>query len=178
MGEEKKVRVKQEYLNKDGIISNKSGCLYYYSRREIIMDTPKSNGAVIELFINTVFVNHDFSVLDRIMRDDYIQHNPDVAQGKAGFLEFFVKTFKAMPDFKYTIKKIVAEGDIVMAYCTSSGTHTGGDWLGKAPTGNRLNFDVVDIFRIQDGRIAEHWDVADSLKLFQQLGLSSRLAGK
>jgi steroid delta-isomerase-like uncharacterized protein len=142
------------------------------------MNTPGSNGKIVEKFINSVFIKHDFSLLGEIMRDDYIQHNADVAQGKAGFVAFFEKTFKAMPDFKYTIKKIVAEGDIVMAYCTSSGTHTGGEWLGLPPSGNRLDFDVVDIFRIQDGKIAEHWDVADSLKLFRQLGHKDRLAGK
>jgi predicted SnoaL-like aldol condensation-catalyzing enzyme len=55
-------------------------------------------------------------------------------------------------------------------YCTASGTDTGGEWLDVQPTGNRLNFDVVDIFRIQDGLIAEHWDVADTYSLFSQLG--------
>ncbi len=133
------------------------------------------NKEIVENFINTVFVKHDFTNLDKIMRDDYIQHNPDVAQGKIGFTQFFETTFQAMPDFKYTIKKIVAEGDIVMAYCTTSGTHTGGKWLEKAATGNRLKFDVVDIFRIQDGQIAEHWDVADTFKLFSQLGVIDRL---
>ncbi|MBN1190181.1 MAG: ester cyclase [Dehalococcoidales bacterium] len=140
--------------------------------------TDTSNGKIVERFINSVFINHDFRSLDEIMRDDYIQHNADVAQGKAGFLEFFKKTFKAMPDFKYTVNKIVAEGDIVMAWCTTSGTHNGGDWLGIPPSGNRLEFDCVDIFRIQDGKIAEHWDVADSLKLFRQLGHTDRLKGK
>ena len=128
------------------------------------------NRELIERLINRVFIRHDFSGLDEIMRDDYIQHNSDVPQGKAGFKQFFVNTFKAMPDFKYTIKKIVAEGDTAMAYCTSSGTHTGGVWLGIPPTGNKLEFDVVDIFRIQEGKIAEHWDVADSYTLFTQLG--------
>jgi steroid delta-isomerase-like uncharacterized protein len=132
------------------------------------------NKSVVEEFISRVFVNHDFSVLDRIMRDDYIQHNPDVAQGKYGFKTFFEKTFKAMPDFKYKINRMVAEGDIVMAYCVSSGTHTGGDWLNTPADGARLDFNVVDIFRIQDGKIAEHWDVADTLTLFTQLGVATR----
>lgn len=135
----------------------------------------KKNKEVVEFFINDVFVKHDFSSLDKIMRDDYIQHNPDVAQGKSGFKDFFEITFKAMPDFKYTIKKLVAEGDIVMAYCTTSGTHTGGKWLEKAANGNKLKFDVVDIFRVQDAMIAEHWDVADTFKLFSQLGVIDRL---
>jgi len=134
-------------------------------------DNPESNRKMVETLVNDVFVNHDLSKLDSYMRDDYIQHNADVPQGKSGFKQFFEGTFKAMPDFKYTLKKIVAEGDIVMAYSTTSGTHTGGEWLGKSATGNKLNFDVVDIFRVQDGEIAEHWDVADTFTLFKQSGI-------
>jgi predicted SnoaL-like aldol condensation-catalyzing enzyme len=133
------------------------------------------NKSVVERFIKEVFVNHDFTNLDAVMRDDYIQHNPDVAQGKAGFKQFFIQTFKAMPDFKYTIIRLVAEGDYVMAYCVSSGTHSGGVWLNKQASGNKLNFNVVDIFRVQDGLIAEHWDVADTLTMFSQLGLAVRI---
>lgn len=134
------------------------------------MNDPKKNKELVKDFCETVFVNHDLRSLDRFMRDDYIQHNPDVPQGKAGFKQFFKKTFKAIPDFKYTLKEIVAERDRVWIYCTTSGTHTGGEWLDVASTGNHLNFDVVDMFRIQDGLIAEHWDVADTYKLFSQLG--------
>jgi predicted ester cyclase len=101
-----------------------------------------------------------------------------VPQGKSGFVQFFEETFKAIPDFKYTLKKIVAEGDIVTVFSTTSGTHTGGPWLDKNPTGNKLNFDVVDIFRLQDGYIAEHWDVADTFKLFSQLGIIELLIGR
>ena len=86
--------------------------------------------------------------------------------------------FRAVPDFAYTLKKMVAEGDIVMAYSTTTGTHTGGDWLGTDATGNRLNFDVIDIFRMQDGMIAEHWDVADTFTFFSQLGVAAQAAGR
>jgi steroid delta-isomerase-like uncharacterized protein len=133
------------------------------------MSELEQNKKLVETLCTSVFQNHDFSKLDEIMRDDYIQHNEDVAQGKAGFKEFFVDMFKVMPDFKYTMKKIIAEGDIVMMYSTTTATHLG-EWLGNPPTGNKLDFDVVDIFRIEDGKIAEHWDVADTLKLFTQVG--------
>ena len=133
------------------------------------MSTPEKNKKLVETLCKTVFQKHDFSKLDEIMRDDYIQHNEDVPQGKAGFKRFFEQMFRAMPDFSYTIKKIVAEGDTVMMYSTTTATHLG-EWLGNPPTGNKLNFDVVDIFRIQNGKIAEHWDVADTLKLFTQVG--------
>mgnify|MGYP000489446558 CR=1 FL=1 len=133
------------------------------------MSTPEHNKQVVELLCQSVFQNHDFSKLDEIMLDNYIQHNPDTPQGKAGFKQFFEDMFRAMPDFSYTIKKIIAEGDIVMLYATTTATHLG-EWLGNPATGNKLNFDVVDIFRFENGKIAEHWDVADTLKLFTQVG--------
>lgn len=133
------------------------------------MSTLEANKKAVETLYNTVFRNHDFSKLDEIMRDDYIQHNADCPQGKDGFVRFFKEIFSGIPDFSYTMKKILAEGDLVMLWATTTGTHKG-EWLGSAPTGNTLNYDVVDIFRMQDGKIAEHWDVADTLKLFSQVG--------
>ena len=133
------------------------------------MSINANNKNLVETLCKSVFQNHDFSRLDEIMRDDYIQHNEDVPQGKAGFKKFHEQLIKAMPDFSYSIKKIVAEGDTVMMYSTVTATHQG-EWLGNPPTGNKLNFDTVDIFRIENGKIAEHWDVADTLKLFTQVG--------
>ncbi len=128
------------------------------------------NKELVKAFCEEVFVRHKLDSLDKFMRDDYIQHNPDAAQGKAGFLEFFTVIFNALPDFKYTLRRIVAEGDMVWIYSTTTGTHTGGEWLGVKASGNKLDFNVVDMFRIQDGKIAEHWDVADTYSLFTQLG--------
>lgn len=133
------------------------------------MSEIEKNKKLVETLCTTVFQKHDFSRLNEIMRDDYIQHNEDVPQGRTGFKEFFEQMFKAMPDFSYTIKKIVAEGDTVMMYSTTTATHLA-EWLRNPPTGNKLKFDVVDIFRIENGKIAEHWDVADTLKLFTQVG--------
>ena len=131
-------------------------------------DIEKNRRAVLTLY-ETVFRSHDFSRLDEIMRDDYIQHNADCPQGKAGFVQFFEEIFAGIPDFAYTMNRIVAEGDLVMMWSTTTGTHQY-EWLGCPPTGNTLKFDVVDIFRLEDGLIAEHWDVADTLTLFTAIG--------
>jgi len=134
-------------------------------------DKSTKNKEVVSRFYNDVFIRHDMSKLDTYMRDDYIQHNQDCPQGKAGFVEFFNIIFKAVPDFSYTLKKIAAEGDIVMAFSRTTGTHTGGEWIGKKADDAALDYDVVDIFRVQDGKIAEHWDVADTFTFFRQLGV-------
>ena len=74
-----------------------------------------------------------------------------------------------MPDFEYTLKKIVADEDSVWVYGTYSGTQTG-DWLGIPATNKEYSIDAVDIFRIEEGKLAEHWDVIDVYTLFKQLG--------
>jgi predicted SnoaL-like aldol condensation-catalyzing enzyme len=134
-------------------------------------DKSAKNKEVVSRFYNDVFIRHDLSKLDTYMRDDYIQHNQDCPQGKAGFVEFFNVIFRALPDFSYTLKKMVAEDDIVMAFSSTTGTHTGGEWIGKEADGAALDYDVVDIFRVQGGKIAEHWDVADTFTFFRQLGV-------
>jgi len=116
------------------------------------MNEPHENRKLIETFCNEVINNHNFSGLDRLMRDDYVQHNADCPQGKAGFIEFFTTIFSAVPDFRYAIKAIVADGDLAFVYARTLGTHTGEPWLGVSGSGNRLDFDVVDMFRIKDGK--------------------------
>jgi predicted SnoaL-like aldol condensation-catalyzing enzyme len=138
---------------------------------ENMTDKSRKNKEVVTRFYNDVFIRHDLTKLDEYMRDDYIQHNQDCPQGKAGFVEFFDVIFRAVPDFKYILHKMVAEDDIVMAFSRTTGTHSGGEWLDKEPDGAPLDYDVVDIFRVKDGKIAEHWDVADTFTFFRQLGV-------
>jgi steroid delta-isomerase-like uncharacterized protein len=134
---------------------------------ETTLQDPK---AILAKFGEEIFVKKDFTQLNDLMREDYIQHNPLVKQGSKGFQEFFQIWFKASPDFKYELKQIVSEGDKVWAYGTYSGTHKG-NWLGIPATGKSYKFDAVDIFRIQDGKLAEHWDVLDVYGLFKQLAV-------
>lgn len=131
------------------------------------MSDPK---ALLAQFGEKILVEKDFSTLNSLMREDYIQHNPLVGQGSKGFKEFFEAWFKASPDFKFELKQIVSEGDKVWVYGTYSGTQKG-DWLGIPATGKAYKFDAVDIFRVQDGKLAEHWDVIDVYGLFKQLGV-------
>lgn len=133
------------------------------------MDTER-NKKVVKDFYEEVFKKHDLACLDRFMHDDYIQHNPDVAQGKAGFVEFHRGFFAAIPDSCATINRIVAEDDIVFVYNTITGTHLGEGFLHYPPTGNKVHYNVVDMFRLRDGKLCEHWDVADTRALFSQVG--------
>jgi predicted SnoaL-like aldol condensation-catalyzing enzyme len=130
----------------------------------------ENNKQVVRDFYEQVFHKRDLTAVDRFMHDDYIQHNQDTRQGKSGFIEFHLGFFAAIPDSCATINQIVAEGDLVYVYNTITGTHAGPGFLDHPPTGNKINFDVVDMFRLRDGKLCEHWDVADTRALFTQVG--------
>ena len=130
----------------------------------------EENKRIVREFYEEVFRKRDLGVVGRYMHDDYIQHNPDARQGKAGFIEFHEGFFAAVPDFRATVNRMVAENDLVFVYNTITGTHTGEGFLGYPPTGNRIDFDAVDMFRLRDGKLCEHWDVADTRALFTQVG--------
>ena len=130
----------------------------------------ENNKRIVQEIYEVVFNNHDLSAVGQYMHEDYIQHNPDVDQGMKGFVKFHERFFTAIPDFCAAINRLVAEDDMVFVYNTITGTHTGEGFLHYKPTGNKIKFDVVDMYRLRDGKLCEHWDVADTRALFTQVG--------
>lgn len=106
-------------------------------------DRPQRNKALVLDAMTSLFQHRDASAVARLYAADYIQHNPDIPQGRDA-LQSLVETLS--PDVHYEPGMMIAEGDRVAIHGRISG------W-GDAPQV------VVDIFRIEDGRLAEHWDV-------------------
>jgi predicted ester cyclase len=131
-------------------------------------DNTNPNISLISDFAQQVFVNKDLNNLNQFMGEDYIQHNPYVEQGSDGFKRFFETWFTAIPDFQYELKNLIVNDDFIWVYGSYSGTHSN-EWLGIPATQAEYQFDAVDIFRVEDGKLAEHWDVMDLYSLFQQL---------
>ncbi len=130
----------------------------------------EKNKQIVRDLYEQIFQKHNLDLVDRFLHDDYVQHNPALPKGKAGFIEFHVAFFSAIPDIRPTINGMLAEGDLVWVFNTLRGTHTGEGFLGLAPTGNKIEYDVVDMFRLRDGKLCDHWDVADTKAFFLQLG--------
>jgi predicted ester cyclase len=76
----------------------------------------------------------------------------------------------------FAVEDIVAEGDRVVVRWSNSGRHVG-DFLGMPPTGHSYAIAGIDIYRIEDGQLAEHWHVIDQLAMLQQLGLVPAATG-
>jgi predicted ester cyclase len=76
---------------------------------------------------------------------------------------------EGFPDVVSTIEDLIAEGDKVVARWRSRATHRG-EYMGIAPTGNRVEFTGISVYRIEAGKIAESWNVEDKLSLMRQIG--------
>ncbi len=107
---------------------------------------PTRNLELVESLYAIAFNQHNLGYVNEIMRPDLIQHNPDVATGRQAFISFFALLFKQYPQFATQITQAGADGDRVWVQ-----SH-------QRNSPSVLGLDIIDIYRIQDGKIAEHWD--------------------
>lgn len=110
-------------------------------------------------------------ILNRIVAEDYIQHNPLVPEGRKGLIDFIPVIYQAMPDAAFTLRDAFATTDRVVTRWTWTGTLTGPGFLGVEPAGQRVEFDVIDMWTVRDGMLYEHWDQFDWPRAFVQLGI-------
>jgi len=110
-------------------------------------------------------------LIDTLYSDNYIAHwSVGGDMSKEGLKQMIVETRKIFPDLKEEIVQIIAEGDLVVTYFTSSGTMKSA-MHGIPPTDKSASRPEIAIHRIENGKIAEQWTVADRLSLLEQLGI-------
>jgi predicted ester cyclase len=126
---------------------------------------------VVARFVAEYQTAGDERALATLVHPDVVDHSrpPGIAEGAAGVREQFDGFRAAFPDFRATILDQVAEGDKVVTRKVFTGTHLGA-FQGIEPTGREVEIHVIDIVRVADGRIVEHWNCVDRLGLLAQLG--------
>src|SRR5664279_2628715 len=108
--------------------------------------------------------NKDLEAAFALISPDVLDHaaQPGTPPGLEGVRQFFTMLITAFPDLAATVEDVLAEGDRVSARITVRGTHTG-PFLGIPPTGKPATLSVMDMYRIADGKIAEHWGLTDQV---------------
>ena len=115
------------------------------------------NVKLITDFVQNLMNNHNFEyVLEKYNDDSYIQHNrnlPDGINGLVGFLQEFVQDY---PDYTYDVKHIYADGDYVTF-------HSHATLKEKDRGDDRKGMNIIDTWRLENGKIVEHWDSIQAL---------------
>jgi len=130
------------------------------------------NKALVRRFVDEVQSGGNIDLIDEVCSPGFVNHSapPGIPADREG-LKILTAMFRgAFPDSHFTIENMVAEGDKVATRKTFHGTH-GGDFMGMPPTGRVVSMGLIDIVRVSDGRVVEHWAMGDSLGLMQQLGV-------
>jgi steroid delta-isomerase-like uncharacterized protein len=135
----------------------------------------EQNKEWVKQFYSAVLDNGKVNLLDTLVADNYQEHEPlpGFEPNKKGLKEFFTMMRSAFPDLKNEVHFMVAEGDDVVSYITMSGTHKG-MYLGAPGTGKTFRIQVIDIIKVVNGKMTEHWGVGDYLTMMDQLGLASQ----
>jgi steroid delta-isomerase-like uncharacterized protein len=132
-------------------------------------------GAVVERFAAALSA-HDMAAFADLFAEDYVNHQRSAAapappagkSPKQATLAFFQARLTGVPDLRVSIETSLAAGDKAAASFVYEGAH-GGVYYGVAPTGRPMRFTSCDIFRVEGGRIAEHWGMGDIAGVLAQL---------
>ena len=132
----------------------------------------EDNKALNRRFVEEVINQGNTDAIDELIDPGVVDHAapPGFPTGREGAKQFAAMMRSAFPDLHQTIEDMIAEGDKVVMRSTWSGTHEG-EFMGIPATGRQVTVSAIDITRVADGRLVEHWEQFDALGLMQQLGV-------
>ncbi len=132
----------------------------------------EDNKALVRRFVDEVQSGGNIDLIDEVCSPGFVNHSapPGIPADREG-LKILTAMFRgAFPDSHFTIEDMVSEGNKVATRKTFHGTH-GGEFMGMPPSGRVVSMGLIDIVRVSDGRVVEHWAMGDSLGMMQQLGV-------
>ena len=132
----------------------------------------EENKRLYQRFMDEVVNGKDLSVVDELISDDFVDHNPmpGMASTKAGMKQQMEMFLSAFPDTHTGTTFLLAEGDFVVGHHTTTGTN-GGEFMGVPATGKSIEVAEIHIVRIVNGKAVEHWGLIDDAAMMQQMGL-------
>jgi len=126
-----------------------------------------AEAALLDKYVSAINA-HDTSSFPEIFTESYIQHSGRSPSGLAAQIENFRRIFAATPDHHMQIEDVVISCDKVVARTTHTATHTHTFW-DLPPTGKPFSYRTIDIWRVENGKFAEHWDITDAAEVLRQL---------
>jgi predicted ester cyclase len=136
------------------------------------------NKSVVQRVLDEAFVGGNFDVLDELLTPDFVNHNvigtgeETLSVGIEALKREMMGVHTSMSDISIEVVHLLADGDYVMTYAISTGTHTG-QFFGVAGTGNPVRTPAMSIVRMVDGKMAERWNIIDLYGTLQQIGALS-----
>ncbi|MDP9478771.1 MAG: ester cyclase [Actinomycetota bacterium] len=130
----------------------------------------EENKAVVRRVIEEVVNGGNLDAVEELFAEDYVDHTlRPGGSHREGLKEHYSAIRAAFPDWHTSGEYLSAEGGRVVYRGTNSGTHRG-EFMGLSPTGKRYSVEEIRIYRICEGKVAEHWGLLAMMRLMKQLG--------
>jgi predicted SnoaL-like aldol condensation-catalyzing enzyme len=113
------------------------------------MSTTEQNKQIVIAYTSGVLGDKNLAVVDQYVAEDYIQHDPFVGNGKQALKDMLSASITGLPKSKFEYARIAADGDLVFLHF-------------EVPF-NGKKYSWVDIFRLENGKLVEHWDVMQEI---------------
>jgi predicted ester cyclase len=122
--------------------------------------------------VNDMFNSGKLDGLGEYIADSYVEHemHPGQKPGLAGLKESMTEFHAAFPDMKFNLVNVVADSNMIYALFNITGTNSG-PFMGMPATGKHIDFQAVDIVRLENGKCVEHWGFGDHRKMMEQMGM-------
>ncbi len=124
---------------------------------------------VLRQIVEEGFGHADLHFIDKLIDDHWTEHQFNLKGGKDVLKKAILSLERAFSHRKYTLINYSVNEDLVWVHYHYSAMHTG-SFMGVEPTGIEIHIDVMDIARIENGRLVEHWGIPDRFALLNQLG--------
>jgi steroid delta-isomerase-like uncharacterized protein len=136
------------------------------------MVVTQENKAIVRRLVEEAQEGGKLHVIDELISPDFVDHSawPGIPTTREGVRQIFGMFQAALANLQVIIHDQIAEDDRVVTRKTLRGTHQGA-LLGVPPSGNVITIEVIDILRLKDGQITDHWNLVDQHGLLQQLGI-------
>lgn len=130
----------------------------------------ETNKVIARRFIEEVFEKGDDDAINELVADDFKPHNWSTdATGRTAVRDAVKRASAGLTDARITVNDVIGEDDKVVVRVTSQATHTG-EFMGLPPSGKTYRIEEIHIFRVQGGKVVEHWHQGDWLGMMRQLG--------
>jgi steroid delta-isomerase-like uncharacterized protein len=135
-----------------------------------------ANKELVRRFYKEVYVDWNMALADAVVSPRFVSHDwPEGASGPQAFRDYYSAIRSAVPDARYVVDDLIAEGDRVVVRWRLLGTHQGA-FRGIAPTGRAITLKGVAVYRLEDGKLMERWVVSDLYGMLDEIGAVEKAA--
>jgi predicted ester cyclase len=129
--------------------------------------------SIIRQVMEEGFGNANLSIIDQYVSDNFIEHQFGGKSGREGLKDIIHQLHDGLSNLHYDLQNSIQDGDTTWTHYKATAVQSG-TFMHMPPSGKQISIDILDIFRFENGKLAEHWGVPDRFAAMMQLGVFNK----